>query len=405
MQIKRLKLKNVRVFEDIEFDFQSGMNLLVGINGAGKSTVLDVLRIMFSKQIHNFSAARASREYFDENYIRSGQDNLSIELEFTLSGVPFHHVIERESGSEKSDGLLSPTLNAGVKRLMGENPENPLFIYFATNRSLPDFKKPKASIVKNAQATAYVDALKTRPLRLREFAQWWSVLDTLKDERPQNQHILRVLNDAVTTFLKGYSNLKATRNSQSLLIEKDGYYLDVKHLSDGERSVLALVLDIAKRLALANPQSEDPLQQGKAVILIDEIGIHLHPSWERKIVERLTETFKQCQFIATTHSPQIIGEVPADQILLIKDSGVEHPDQSLGMDSGWILKHLMDVSELNIKISQQLDEIERLIEKSKFDQAKAVIRELKPQISDSPELARLQTRIDVLEMLGGNKEG
>lgn len=402
MQIKRLTITNVRVFERAEFDFQSGMNLLVGINGAGKSTVLDVLRIMLSKQIHNFTVGRGNRLHFDESYISIGQESFETELNFHLADIPFRHRMTLERNASDTDGDLAPN-NHAIRQEVKEHDENPLAIYFSTGRFMPTLKKPKQSVSRNNQSTAYIDALKPRPLQLREFAQWWLVQDALRHERPLNEHLLKVLNTAIDTFLRGYSNLRAEKASEILLIDKNGITLDVRQLSDGERSVLAVVLDIAKRLALANPGLDEPLRDGKAVILIDEIGIHLHPSWERKIVERLTTTFPGCQFIATTHSPQIIGEVPPEQIFLIKNTGIERPDQSLGMDSGWILRHLMDVSELNETISKRLDEIENLIEKSQLQQAKAVIRELKPRISDSPELARLQTRIDLLEMLSGNE--
>ncbi|KAM3100867.1 AAA family ATPase [Phormidesmis sp. 146-35] len=113
--------------------------------------------------------------------------------------------------------------------------------------------------------------------------------------------------------------------------------MDVRQLSDGERSVLALVLDLARGLSQANPILENSLQ-GKAVVLIDELDLHLHPIWQRTIVAKLTQTFPNCQFIATTHSPQIVGEVKPPGLSLIVKEGdrvvaIQEGLQGFGLDS------------------------------------------------------------------------
>lgn len=82
--------------------------------------------------------------------------------------------------------------------------------------------------------------------------------------------------------------------------------LDVLQLSDGEKCTLALFGDIARRLAIANPSLDDPLQ-GDGVVLIDELELHMHTSWQRKVISMLKKTFPNIQFIITTHSPQILG--------------------------------------------------------------------------------------------------
>jgi predicted ATP-binding protein involved in virulence len=125
------------------------------------------------------------------------------------------------------------------------------------------------------------------------------------------------------TSLPAYNNVRPDDEDASrLLIDSDGSTLEVPQLSGGERGVLAMVLDLARRLSQANPVLGDPLREGEAVVLIDELDLHLHPSWQRQIVHKLTEVFPRCQFIATTHSPQIIGEVEHDRIQIIANGQV-----------------------------------------------------------------------------------
>ena len=75
-----------------------------------------------------------------------------------------------------------------------------------------------------------------------------------------------------------------------------------------KKSLLALVGDIARRLILANPSLENPLY-GEGIVLIDEIELHLHPKWQREVINKLREVFPNIQFILTTHSPQVISEI------------------------------------------------------------------------------------------------
>ena len=162
---------------------------------------------------------------------------------------------------------------------------------------------------------------------------------------------------------------------------------------------LDLVLDLARRLTLANPKLDDPLREGRGVVLIDEIDLHLHPRWQRTIVDKLTRTFPNCQFIATTHSPQIVGEISPDNIILIENGKATRPDQSLGMDTNWILRHLMGVSERDEETKRKLENIEALIEDEQYDAATQKIDDLRRRLGDFPELVGLQTRIDMIQFL------
>ena len=158
------------------------------------------------------------------------------------------------------------------------------------------------------------------------------VQEALAKEQSVATRYLRVLRAAVSRFLPNYENLRpAEENTARLLIDQGGTALDIGQLSDGERGVLALVLDLARRLSQANPTLDDPLSNGHAVVLIDEIDLHLHPKWQRQIVHTLTAIFPRCQFIATTHSPQVVASVEPDQVHLLTPAEIIRPDRSLGM--------------------------------------------------------------------------
>ena len=93
-----------------------------------------------------------------------------------------------------------------------------------------------------------------------------------------------------------------------MTVSKNGMEQNVNQLSDGEKCTLALFGDLARRISIANPHMQNPLE-GKGIVLIDEIELHMHPSWQRKVLTTLKSVFPNIQFIITTHSPQILGGV------------------------------------------------------------------------------------------------
>ena len=437
MILKHLSLARVRAFEQADFAFQPGMNLLVGVNGAGKSTILDVLRMMFSYTIPQLTAARTRPIPFGVEDITVDQAALTADLDFAIDQIEFNHLVhiprqtyasgdrpnslnrlaqhvgrerriqlrreamEGYTAVEINELSTAPNQAVNLDRLQRAE-RQPLVVYFSTRRSLPDMSAPTRGSSAGGQTAAFAEALSHRELRLREFADWWLVQEALGKEAPNGPYgrRLRVLNDAVTSFLDDCHDLRAVREPQTtLVLDKGRKMLDVRMLSDGERSMIALVLDLARRLTLANPNLDDPLREGRGVVLIDEIDLHLHPRWQRTIVDKLTRTFPNCQFIATTHSPQIVGEISPDNIILIENGKATRPDQSLGMDTNWILRHLMGVSERDEETKRKLENIEALIEDEQYDAATQKIDDLRRRLGDFPELVGLQTRIDMIQFL------
>ncbi len=424
MQLKRLKLTNVRVFEQAEFEFQPGMNLLVGINGAGKSTVLDVLRIMLSQALPKFTASKSRPIPFKEADITAGQGMLTSELSFEAAGIAFKQLMHKQrekyviDQAKQGQIIRERTYNFvernDFKRVDGGNiskglknrAEQPLAVYYSTVPSSPTMRKPSKLSSAGGQAAAFAEALAGyRTLRVREFAEWLFVQNALAAEIESSTRQLSILNDTVISFLAGYTNLRAVREPKlTLLVDKGNITLDIGTLSDGERRMITLIFSLARRLGQANPKLDNPVKDGKAVVLIDELDLHLHPGWQRIICDRLTTTFPNCQFIATTHSPQIIGEVqPEGLTFLIKEADriqVRSEKQGYGLDTNWILEHLMDTPSRNIETKQQIDQVENALEEGNLDTARLELENLRQMLRDPDgEFVRLEASINTLEAL------
>ena len=185
----------------------------------------------------------------------------------------------------------------------------------------------------------------------------------------------------------------------------------ISNLSDGQRMLLAMVADIAVKAVTLNAHllppdelgSEDePLprlfQQTPGVVLIDELDLHLHPSWQRRVVNDLKRTFPAIQFVCTTHSPQIIGEVPKEQIRIIDDNVVYSPEHSFGVDSSRILEEIMDTKPRNESVDTLLAKLARQINEEDFDGARGAIQEAVAKLGENdPEITRARALMAFVE--------
>ncbi|RLC06967.1 MAG: ATP-binding protein, partial [Deltaproteobacteria bacterium] len=177
----------------------------------------------------------------------------------------------------------------------------------------------------------------------------------------------------------------------------------VAQLSDGEKCLLALAGDLARRLAIANPILTKPLE-GKGVVLIDEVDLHLHPEWQHRVIPKLLETFPNCQFVLTTHSPQVLSHVRCENIWCLVQEGDEvtavRPDGTYGQDSNFLLKTLLGSSYRPKEIEKDMERLFELIRED-TKEARKLLENLKTRIEgDSPDLVRAETLLHRREVFG-----
>ncbi|MGO8673369.1 MAG: AAA family ATPase [Capsulimonadaceae bacterium] len=448
MIIKSLSLANFRGFKHTEIEFQAGVNVIGGVNGSGKSSILDALRVLSGVTLYEIGTTRTRHTRLVSTDVRFGigAADLRAMYAFGLSEVQsiVHHNFEtaynafiktsrggpqRRSGTHGSNIASIPNRYEVTSRplVVVDGDSTPFALYFSPRRSLYVERTSRGKAESGPEA-AYSGALADREFRIATIADWWSSQRSLAAEVPAGPFAARenALQRALRSFIPEFDyvspGLKTVRyptitqphvpgeisdeeiplGVQTIDVgkRKGDLQLNVAQLSDGERGMLALVLEIARRLALANEHLEDPIRDGEAVVLIDEIELHLHPKWQREIIGRLERTFPNCQFIVTTHSPLILGEVRPDQVLLLDHDGtVYRPDQSLGMDSNFILEFIMGSSARDENTQRELDRIETLIETEEYSQAEDAIERMRENLGTFPDLIRLQTRIDRIRLL------
>jgi predicted ATP-binding protein involved in virulence len=244
-------------------------------------------------------------------------------------------------------------------------------------------------------------------VNLNDFANWYRAVTEGAIQMPDlAPRLLEVVQEVLIALLPEMSDLQLHTDGQpqfSLL--KSGKRLYLWQLSDGEQGLIALALDMVRRLAIANPFTENPIKEGIALVLIDEIELHLHPKWQRQVLRRLREIFNNCQFVVTTHSPQVIGQVRPESLRLLHqdESGkvVLIPvAQSFGMDSSWILQNIMGVPARDYETERRLSAIYQAIDDEQLQEARRLAEGLRSEIGDFPDLQEALALLDRFEILG-----
>jgi predicted ATP-binding protein involved in virulence len=409
MWIKELSIAGMRAIEQAEFSFQPGMNLIVGVNGVGKTTVLSTVNLCISRIFNEFISNSTNSLITPTHAIRYGMEAVQLyclfewrnkEYKFTSLKHREKIIIETDQSHVGVPDIAVITPN--IKFITGEDTLSsmPIGLYFSARRSMPINREPMKSGSVDGRIAALSEALLDRELNLRPIAQWFQAQEVLSAEKNKSSNHIESLRSAITSFLPKFNNLRVigSGNKATFLIDKEGIPLYVNQMSEGERGIFAIVLDLARRLSQANPGLEDPVRDGQAVVLIDELDLHLHPKWQRSVVENLTRTFPNCQFIATTHSPQIIPAVEPERVQLIKDGKVIRPDRTLGMDTNWILRNLMETDDRPEQAAEAIKAIESLIHEGDYDAARTQMVVFREQGLDLPEWAMYEARIARLEL-------
>jgi len=452
MKLEKLTLTNFRGFDQIELNLDPELTVIAGVNGIGKSSLLSATATVASHLLPVISQAKSQILELTNDDVHSGKPALTIGALWATSGGPFHaqvvrsvsdptkveeyqkrrdevrfamRQVKKDSDEEAAlveeirflDELLRPDKDHFSYQCEGiastylarirSHPAEPLVIHYSTERYFRGMPKKLLEVKPLSPADAHTDALAGKEVKLNDFANWFRFVQTGKNAK-FGKLLLAMLDEAISKMLPGFSKLQLVQGSMPhFTIVKAGEILKLGQLSDGEQGLLALVFDLTRRLAIANPKSKNPLAEGEVVVLIDEIELHLHPKWQRQVLRHLLEVFPSCQFIITTHSALVLGEVEASKIYFLetqKKGGRvvgRTPLEAYGLDANRVLDELMGTPERNLEIDKKLRRLFLLIDQEKFPAAKKQISSLVKRLGiNDPEITRANA---LIKFLGGDE--
>jgi predicted ATP-binding protein involved in virulence len=389
-------MNSFRGISDLTLEFETDEpTVFIGINGVGKSSILECLAILLSWLTKRIQTPPTNGRSFKEDDIKKGCKETHNEITISINDWPevVWSLTKVSKGRSKDTSSNLGDLKRVVEHIHRQlyptsSAALPLAVYYPTNRAVLDIPLKIRTKHSFEQITAYDEVLTGGQIDFRRFFEWFREREDLENEERLNNtneyrdRELKAVRDAIANLLDGWSNLRVRRSPLRMTVNKQGEELIVNQLSDGEKCLLALAGDLARRLAIANPNPGNPLE-GSGVVLIDEIELHLHPKWQRAIIPNLKKTFPNCQFIITTHSPQVISDLEWVHLLMPTSEGIAiERVPSFGKDSNRILETLMGTPERPQEIKDDLDRLFQLIDDEKFDQARDLRQQLAKSMKD-----------------------
>lgn len=428
MKVKKLILKNFRRFSDFDITFDKQLTVLVARNGAGKSSVLDGVAISLGAFLTRLpKVAGIKLKDSDLQVFPNGTKAPYVRITCESFTDQIWDRSKKRDEAKKTEKLIPKRL--GLEQLNdyadqfidAQNEERefelPVYIHYGTGRGVFDVpKRTKGFGSDFTRFGALSVALESRT-NFRRFVEYFYFLEE-KESKLQKEHRsfdielpeLQSIRTAIHRFLPEFSNPRGGYPAGIILDWENGdteKQLRIEQLSDGYRTTLAMVMDIAARMAEANPDMADPLQT-EGVVMIDEVDLHLHPGWQQTILGDLMRTFPQVQFIVSTHSPQIVSTVKPTQIRVIDWHGEEPSLMPIYFSEGAEFQQvLMDVLGVKSPRAEHLDIVKSLrkyqqyVENNQWDCEQAV--NLRKELDDwagehESELSNLDMDISIREL-------
>ena len=370
MHLTKLHIKNYRCLSDLSLELHPEITVLIAPNGAGKTTVLDAVRVALWPFVKGFDLGGqtgkvASIQPSDVRLDMHSDGNMEPQLPSQIAvkgcwapdmaGVAWTQTRERMKAS-------TPTLrDTGAKKLTtyadqlqqqvrtGQTQVTlPLISYLGTSRLWFEgrFTSHAEDTVLDrneySRTSGYLNCL-SYSSSFKAFTAWYgwvyrayleSQIDALQRNAPldetgqrfaQTVEVIKTAVDALVKDATGWHSLEYSHRHKQQLVMHHAQHgiMPVDMLSDGLRNTIAMVADLAFRANKLNPHlGVRAALDTHGVVLIDEVDMFLHPSWQQTILKSLRTAFPKVQFIVSTHSPQVLTTVASESVRILRDGKV-----------------------------------------------------------------------------------
>lgn len=454
--MRRITINNFRCYEKKSMDFRRGINLLIGDNSVGKTSLLRACNLVMNAFFCGYSDENTKwksaedddfREIKNDDIVTDDQPvNIAFELDeidcpnITLedgSVIPLHNHetfaeefgypefnIEKKSKKNARNlisglvslrayaSLLQKNSHAIVDGMAIQRNALPLFAYFTTEdiHTVRKFDKEKTYFKKYPQKPSfgYFESFDCKGL----LDCWLKRILVLKEAKKGEQEIECVRNAVVSALGPNGCDIIAdmevrTNDNEVFFMYCDGREVRSDLLSDGYRRLVSIVVDIAFRSALLNKvmYGNEAYKYTHGTVIIDEIDEHLHPELQVRILKALHETFPKIQFIVSTHAPLVMSSVenaPENVVYKLEynDGVYSHKElNTYGLDASTIMQVYMDLPPRDLAIDDEIKNIESLIDAEKYSDARTALEKMqeRPGSDANPELSKIEATLSFFE--------
>ncbi len=399
-RLAELELMNFKCFKEQSFRFPTPFTVLIGDNGVGKTAILEALSIGIGAFFLGIDGHQAPPIELEQVRL------VQYELGQTLTYEPQYPVAVRCAGTWGDQeiywnrirkGERSPaTPYAGTLTDLTEDLQEqvrkgmrvalPVIAFYSTGRlwRLPEERLGDTN-TPGSRFRGYDHCLDPAS-HINLLMRWMKTQELISLQEKEPDRVLGAVKNAIANCVQDLEDVFYSIRREDLLATfADGVTLPFRLLSEGFRNMVAMVADIAYRAAVLNPHFEDAAAaQAPGIVLIDEIDLHLHPRWQRRVVEDLRRTFPRMQFIATTHSPFIVQSLRSGELI----------DLNKGPKGEYVNRSIEDIAEdvMGIELPQRSERYNQM-----FVAAQEYYRLLQQAKGASPQnIDRLKQKLDEL---------
>ena len=374
--VRALTIRNYKGVAELELPIDESLTLLAGVNGVGKTSVIEAL-LGAVTALWSWLAPDGQKAWFrpSGDLVRYGVREGGIALDVMIDGVAANCNV-----TVTARGLDSSFSEHPIVSNHKDVSPLPLVVYYDQNR----IGGLTSGTYRLSRTTNRDAALDTTPSTLSDFKDWFFEKESdeareavVRNDLGYTDPEVRAVREVLVGIAGGSAALRSRKPDGSmdrmLYLRREGSFdVPFEALSGGELAYFLLAVDLARRLLLEFPGST--LAEAPGFVCIDEVELHLHPAWQRQILTALTNQFPRCQFVVSTHSPQVIGSVAARHVRLLSPDSTGRvaattPIASKGRDSNYVLEGIMGTTEQDPRVAHLFAEFDQCLDAGALDDA------------------------------------
>ena len=400
MKLAFVEIENYRAIDELRLPLHPSLTVLHGDNAHGKTSVLSAITVGLGRIPMLLPGVSGIGFRKGDRRVRSRPMRVRVT---TTEAVVWQKRTPQPSSRLPSERLELQQLSIMERPLKeeigaivsadfegNEALDLPIVAFYDTERALFDSLPSRRHFGKEYHRFAALEGALSARTNFRDFAEWFYAWENeeLREQKQRRDFDYRlteldVVRRAITSMVPGASELHIKHRPRRIMLSfsrdsGETETLSLHQLSGGYRIVLAVAGDLARRMAHGNPHMDDPLAS-EAIVLIDEIELHLHPSWQQRVLPDLARTFPNTQFIVSTHSPQVLTTLRPEQIVKLgrEDGRIvagRPPEPTYGAEAGDVLNVVMGVGERPPKneFTKTLKRYMRLVSNGRGESTEAV---------------------------------
>lgn len=392
MFLKSVKISNFKCIKECNLDFDPQFNLIIGDNGIGKTSILEAISVALGGFLAGVEGVKTLHFTTDEirretELLGQGSYNIKyktpvlVEANCEIDGETYTWIRRKRSKTSSRSTVEPRTICKKAMKLANDsNAILPVITYQSAARMWSQKRDKWENVFSGdfSRVIGYTDCL-SEASNTKMLTNWCKRMEQISWQEDMQIAEYESVKTAVATFMNSMhendvSRVYYDKKSEELMYSAGAVNLPIRLLSAGYRSLIGMVMDIAYRMSILNPNLlNNAFKRTTGVVLIDELDLHLHPKWQWNIVKSLKSTFPNVQFIVTTHSPIILASCQTEKLIMLKDgaNGLLLMNQDTTLPKGWqvsdILKDLMETQDRDKSTKDKLNKLTELSRKLLFN--------------------------------------